>query len=379
MVIKRILVAILALLFLIQMPLFVNAEDQDVPSEYQDILDSIPDDVAELLPDGLFSSDMSEVEGAVGEMTSWDYIWETLLDLIGLNIGELIGIFATLTGLLLLCSLLSMLRSSIKNEQLSSIFPLITSIIVSAAILSVTREPLQRIDLFFEQMKTMINTMSPAICSLYAMGGNVSVAIVQNYGMIMFLSIFENVCVIALESILGICISLAVASAFMPNINLKPLSDAIKKVFTFFVGLAMLVFSTVISAQTVLASKADSLGTNTAKMFLRQFIPLVGGTVGDSLKTVGASIEYLRSTVGISIIVIFILLVLPTLITIAGTRLSFIASNAIAGLIGCEKEGKLLSEMASIYGYVLAIACICSIGFLFLITVFVRCTSALGG
>lgn len=376
---KKALIIIFTLLILAHLPLFVYAEEGELPSGYGELIDAVPDDVAELLPDGLFSSELSEVEGAVQEISSWDYIWDAILDLIGLNIGELLGIFATLTGLLILCSLLSMLKGTVKSEHLSSIFPLITSVIFSSAILSIARAPLQRIDLFFEEIKMIVNTMSPAVCSLYAMGGNVSVAIVQNYGMIMFLSIFENVCIIALESILGICISLAVASAFMPNINLKPLSDAIKKVFTFFVGLIMLVFTTVLSTQTVLASKADTLAAKSAKMFMGQFVPLVGGTVGDSLKTVGASVEYLRSTVGVGVIITVILVILPTLISIAGIRLSFIASNAIAGLVGCEKEGKLLSEMASIYGYVLAIASICSVGILFLLTLFVRCTSALGG
>ena len=173
--------------------------------------------------------------------------------------------------------------------------------------------------------------------------------------------------------------TLAVASAFMPNVNLKPLSDAIKRTFTFFVGLVMLIFSTVLSTQTLLASKADSLGAKTVKLFTGQIIPLVGGTVGDSLRTAGASIEYLRSTVGVGIIIVFLLLVLPTILSIWSFRLSFIASNAVSGLLGCDREGKMISEIASIYGYILAITSICSVVLLFLMTLFVKCSSALSG
>ena len=101
--------------------------------------------------------------------------------------------------------------------------------------------------------------------------------------------------------------------------------------------------------------------------------------MGDSLRTAGASIEYLRSTVGVGVIIVFLLLVLPTLLSIVGFRLSFIASNAISGLLGCEKEGRLINEMASIYGYVLAIASICALSLLFILTLFARCGSALSG
>lgn len=370
--------------FLLILPIFfilpVEAEEENLaPDGYDDFMNSIPEDIAELLPDGMFSSDMEEIGSAVKEASSWDYIWDVIFDLIGLNIKDALKIFAQITGLLLLCSLLSMLKNTIKNESLSSILPVVSSVVIVSAILVISKEPLERINLFFEQLKTLVNTMTPMICSLYAMGGNVSTAVVQNYGMIMFLSIFENICILSLQLILGICMTLAVASAFMPNVNLKPLSDAIKKTFTFFVGLVMLIFSTVLSTQTLLASKADSLGAKTAKLFTGQIIPLVGGTVGDSLRTAGASIEYLRSTVGVGIIIVFLLLVLPTVLSVWSFRLSFIASNAVSGLLGCEREGKMISEIASIYGYILAITSICSIMLLFLMTLFVRCSSALSG
>ena len=380
MVIKRILFFIFLPVFIFSLSITVNAEETNAaPEDYEDLLEAVPDDIAELLPDGIFSSDMDEIGAAVQEATSWEYIWNVVFDLIGLNLKDALKIFAEISGLLVLCSLLNMLKNTIKNENLSSILTLVGSVVIASAIVEMAKTPLDRINLFFEQLKTLVNTMTPMICSLYAMGGNVSTAVVQNYGMMMFLTIFENICIGALQLILGICLALAVSSAFMPNMNLKPLSDAIKKTFTFFIGLVMLIFSTVLSTQTLLSSKADSLSAKTAKMFAGQMIPLVGGTVGDTLRTAGASIEYLRSTVGTGIIIIFLLLVLPTVLSVWGFRLSFIASNAVSGLLGCEQEGRMVSEIASIYGYILAIVSICSVVLLFLLTLFVRCSSAISG
>ena len=380
MVIKRILFLIFLPVFVFSLSITVNAEETiTAPEGYEDLLESVPDDVAELLPDGIFSSDMEEIGAAVEEATSWEYIWNTVFDLIGLNLKDALKIFAEISGLLVLCSLLNMLKNTIKNENLSSILTLVGSVVIASAIVELAKAPLDRINLFFEQLKTLVNTMTPMICSLYAMGGNVSTAVVQNFGMITFLTIFENICIGALQLILGICMALAVSSAFMPNINLKPLSDAIKKTFTFFIGFVMLIFSTVLSTQTLLASKADSLSAKTAKMFAGQMIPLVGGTVGDTLRMAGSSIEYLRSTVGVGIIIIFLFLVLPAVLSVWGFRLSFIASNAVSGLLGCEREGKMISEIASIYGYILGIVSICSVVLLFLLTLFVRCSSAISG
>ena len=360
--------------------LTAHAEEKDDSlKDYQELLDGIPDDIADLLPEKMFSSSTEEIEQGIKEATSWEYVWDVTFDLLGLNLKAALEIFAKICALLVLCSLLNMMKNSIKNENMSSILTLVGSIVIASAIVEMSRAPLDRINVFFEQIKTLTNTITPLVCSMYAMGGNVSVAVTQSFGMMTFLTIFENVCIGGLQIILGICMALAISSAFMPNIDLKPLNDAIKKTFTFFVGFIMLIFTSVLSAQTVLASKADSLGAKTVKMFAGQMIPMVGGTIGESLRTAGASIEYLRSTVGIGIIILFLIITLPTLLSVWGYRLSFIASGAVSGLLGCEREGKMISEIASIYGYILAIASISSVTLLLLMTLFVRCSSALAG
>lgn len=367
---------LLMILSMIYMPAFAEGTEY-LPDEYKDFTDSIPEDIAKLLPDGIFSSDINEVREGVEEASSFEYFTDRIFDLIGLNLHTVVTNFAIISSLLVVCSLLNMFKNSLKSEAVSHVLSMVGNIAIMATILKIANEPLERINLFFDNIKVFVNTMTPVVCSLYAMGGNVSTAVVQNFGLMAFLTIFENVCIASLKIVLSVCISLAIASAFLPNINLRPLSDAVKKTFTFILGLLMLVFSTVMSAQTLLAVKSDSFTSKTAKMFAGQIIPIVGSTVGDSLRTAGASIEYLRSTTGVGLIIIFMLLVLPEIISVWFFRLIFIASGSISGLLGCEGEGKTLGEIASIYGYILAIISICSISLLFLLTLFARCTSAL--
>jgi hypothetical protein len=76
-------------------------------------------------------------------------------------------------------------------------------------------------------------------------------------------------------------------------------------------------------------------------------------------------------------VVVLFLIILPTLISIFLYRATLIISNAVAGLLGCRKEGAMLMELSSIYGYVIAILSICAIGLLFLITIFAKSASPL--
>lgn len=376
--VKKLIVLALTLILICASPMGVSAEEEDkLPDEYEDFTDGIPSDIADLLPDGIFSDRTDDVVGAVEELTSWEYILNTVFDILGVSIRAVVKALASITALLVVCSLLNMFKKSIKNEALDNVMLLISGAVMAASVLEISRAPIERAMESFEQMKIFVNTMSPLICSMYAMGGNISSAIVHNYGLIVFLSILENVCILSLQLILGICMALIIASSFMQDNTLIGLNNAIKKTFTFFVGFIMLIFTSVISTQSLLASKADTLSSKTAKLLASQMIPLVGSTLGESLRTAGASIEYLRTNIGIVIIIILVLMILPTLLSVGLYRLVFVIANGIAGLLGCEREGKLVLEISSLYGYVFAIFAICSVILLFLVTVFAKCASPL--
>ncbi len=352
-------------------------EEGQIPDEYEDLLDSLPGDIANILPDEIFSDNIEDISQGAQKLTSWAYIFDTVFDILGLNIKTVLKSIALIVGLIVLCSLLNMLKNSTNNIATSRTIDLVSGVAVITTVLKISQEPLQRAMALLEEIMVFTNTVSPVICAMYAMGGNVSGALIHNYGLIVFLSVLENICIISLEAIVGVCMGLTLASSFIGGANLLPLSNAVKKAFTFFIGMVMLIFTTVISTQTLLASKADTLSAKTAKMLATQIIPVVGGTIGETLRTAGASIEYLRSNVGVVLIVIFLIMILPTLISIALYRLGFIVSNAFAGLLGCERESKILLEISSIYGYVLAIISISAITLLLLITVFAKCSSPL--
>lgn len=375
--VKKILTFVFIIILLISSSGIAFAEEGYIPDEFDEIEDTIPDDVADKIPDGIFSGDTDDFAESVSVLTTWEYILDYVFEILGLNLDQALRVFAITVALLVICSLLNMLKDSFNNSALETVISMISSAAIMATIIELSRKPLEDAINLLDYIRIFINTASPTLSAMYAMGGNISGAIVHNYGLIVFLSILENVIILSLELILGICMALALSSAFMQGNNLVGISNAIKKTFTFFLGLIMLIFTTVISTQTLLASKADTISSKTAKLLAMQVIPVVGSTVGESLRTAGASIEYLRSNVGVALIIILILVIAPTIISISIYRLILIAGNAVSGLLGCEREGRLMLEISSLFGYVLAILAISCIVVIYLLTVFAKCSSPL--
>lgn len=376
--IKRIALVIIVL-FIMSLSISVSAEEESaLDDQYYDLEYSIPDDIAELLPDGLFSKNDEERNEAIKKLTSWEYVFDSIFEILGLSLRDIGVIIGKILYLLCMCSLLNSLSKSLKNGSMTDVLGLISSSVTAITLVQITIPYVYKVEELFDGIIIFVNTISPVICGMYAMGGNINSAIVNNYSLIVFLSILENVLIVSIEAIMGVCLALALASAFMPDFDLIRISAAIKKIFTFFIGLIMTVFTTVISAQNLLVSKADSLSAKAAKMLAANMIPLVGGTVGESLRTAGASIEYLRTSVGIVLLSAFLLLVLPTLIQVYLYRLVLTVSDSFAHFCGCERQGSTLKEISSVLGYIFAIIIITAIALLYLITVFAKCGSPLG-
>lgn len=350
----------------------IRAADDVLQEEYEGMLDSVPDGIEDMLP-----NEIDGVGDAAQELISWDNILDMLFDAIGLNMRSVLRSFASLCSVIALCSLLNMMNKSVRNVGAARALELVGGVAVASAAIEISEAPIRAAMELFDRIRLFVNSASPLICSLYAVGGNASSALVHNYGMIVFLSLTENIFILSIELTVGACMALALASSFVSHGGLLPLSSSIKKAFTFFVGLVMVVFTAVISAQSTLASKSDTISSKTAKMLASQMIPLVGSTIGDSLRTAGASVEYLRSSVGVIMIVILAMTVLPTLISILMYRAVFSLGNAVASLLDCDREGRMLSEISGILGYILAILSAVSLMLLLLITIFAKSVSPL--
>ena len=105
---------------------------------------------------------------------------------------------------------------------------------------------------------------------------------------------------------------------------------------------------------------------------------MVGGSVSELLRTVSASVGYLRGTVGICAVLLLLLALLPTLTELLLLRLSWQICASVADLLSCDTEKKLLDEIASLNGYLIAAVSICSSVLFLALSLLIYCASALG-
>lgn len=375
---KRFFTTILFLLCGLFFLLPANAEEGGLPQEeYNQFLEGIPEDVAKLLPEELFLADAGKVAQSAEEISGFSFLASRALSLVGAELDGAVRLFGHLVGILLIAAVGGVIRGAVGSEALSRAVGLCTTCAVVGSLLTLTGDAVEAATGFFDRLTALIAGMIPLMGTLYAMGGNVGTAVVANGGMMIFLGVVEQLCAATLAPVAGVCVSIATADAFFGEGGLRGLGNFVKKVYTYFLGTVMLLLTFSLSVQTNLSAGADGLAMRSAKMLAGRVIPVVGSAVGETLRTVAGSVTYLKSTVGTVGIVAVVLLLLPPLVTVVLYRLGLIAASACADLLGCGTEGKLLEAFVTVYGYLLAVMCICAVSAVFLLTLFVKCGVAL--
>jgi hypothetical protein len=159
--------------------------------------------------------------------------------------------------------------------------------------------------------------------------------------------------------------------------RLEFLSGKIKKWYTTALALTMLLLGGGMAAQNTLVARADSLGFRTLRFVVSANIPFVGSGVAEMLRNAATGVAWLRSLVGIGGVVMLLALLLPMVGRVLICRLVCTLGADAASWLGCPTEGKLLSEVGSIYGYLLAVVSLSSITFFFSLLLLLGCSAAM--
>ena len=349
-----------------------------LPDSYKELEEYLPDEVLEFLPDGLFSQDPEEAITVAKALTRPEYLFRVVLEAVGLRLGEVMSLLGTLLGLLLLSALLHRLRETVSGNAGEGVaFTLRLG--MYALIITRAAAMMSWVKLYFDRLTHLMTGLAPVMGALYAMGGNVMGAFVNEEIILIFLNVCDYMTVYVTPAMCGICLAFALLDAFGGGLQVRfaPLGGLIKKWYTFLLGFIMFLLSLALSTQSMLASGADSMGMKGLRYAIGQMIPVVGGSIASTLGTVAESVRILRSISGVSGIILVGLMLLPALVQLLLFRMCYQLTSSVAAMLGCDGEASLLGEIGSLYGYMIAAISICAVLCVLALAIFAHTSVAL--
>ncbi len=286
------------------------------------------------------------------------------------------GKIVTLLGIILVVSIVYRI---IDNKPYKQIISYIITLYICLQMLSIFSMLLTDVSESLDSLADILKAVIPAFTAVLLLGGNAfsSVSSSASLGTVLvFLEIILNKVLIPLVVILMLLVVFEKLSPQFSEIRVVP---SVKKFILSSVSFITTVMLTVISFQNILASNKDSLSARTVKFAASNFIPVVGSAVGESLKTVGAGMKYLKTTVGGAVAAAILVTVLPAIARILILKLFLGMLSFACGMIGCTTEKGIFESCVNILDILNGII-ICITVLSILITVlFVTTGFALGG
>lgn len=278
-------------------------------------------------------------------------LWDKLGDLIRGGAGEAFrsvsGSFAALLGILILCSLLHALRQLSSSSTLSEACAFVTALAlsgVSYTLLSgLFTQTGQALTAFTEYLASLL----PVSASLLLAGGNTAAAAASSAGLSLFLSAISLLCSSVLFPFLQISFALSFASALPGTVNLSPIGTLMRNTSGLLLAFLFSLLGFLLTMQTSIATAADSAVFRTVRFASGILIPVVGSALGDAARTIAGSVSVIKGTVGAAGVVVTFAILLPPFLHLFAHRLLLSVCAALAKLLGCEREGQLLSELGS--------------------------------
>ena len=371
---KRFFAAVTVFVLLICASMFpAGAANEGLPQipedEWNGFVDSVPEDIK----DGLFEGmDREGFGDAVMQMTNGEYIIGVVLDVFGARIGGAFRLFFMICAVLIVSAIFSLISESVDNSATASTFRFCSVGVIISVVIYTQYEHFSMIEDFFAKLTAMFSGMIPVSAAVWAMGGNVSTASVGSVTFGVILTVSEVVLsstlipVCCMTTVLGFCDSLT------NEIRLARIMNAIKKIYNFVLVLVMTVLLGSLVAETALAAAADTTAAKAARLVSGTVIPILGGSVGETFRTVAAGISYIKSIFGIGGILIIAVMVIPVIINLVLTRFAFLICAGIADMLGCSGEVKILDNIGEVYGTMLAVVSGVAVMFIMALYVFMQ-------
>lgn len=361
------------IIFIFTPKIYASDTEDEILSSVRDELSefnaSLPEYVKDILPKELFNGDFSSLSnGEINHMTFIDSTVNSLLAGLPSALNSVSLILITV----IISSVFHTMSSGLESAALKDSYALCSSLCISLAVFGLVGGLCKSTLSYMRTLCTAMNGFAPIMAVMHIMSGRLTTAALGNGSMMMFIALVENILISLLVPIVNICLAISMVRAISGDNDIGGIGRLIKNTFVTLTVFTMMIFSFVFSFQNTLTQSADSLSMKTAKFALGSFIPIVGGSVSEALSTVTASVQLIKSSVGIIGLISVLLLTIPIIVSVYVHKLLLDITASLAGIIGCEREKGIIADASGICGFMLALSSVTAVFFIFSVTIFIK-------
>ena len=283
-------------------------------------------------------------------------IYTGILSIFGEEIVSAISLLGSILIIIVIHSLLKSFTENLsKNEGIGQIAYYIEYILIVTLVMANFSNIINMMKESISNLVGFVNCLVPILLALMSATGSIaSVALIQP--LIIFAVIFiANTITLFVLPIALIATALGIVSNLSERVQIGKLSKFLKSGITWFLGVIITIFVSILSLEGGLTSNVDGLAAKGIKSATTTFVPVVGKALGESVDMVIGSTALLKNSIGIVGMFIIIGICAMPIIKLAILTVTYHFASAICEPLADKKIVLLLEQMGGTFKVLLGI------------------------
>lgn len=341
---------ICTLLFLLLLTTPVRAAE--VPEE---VTDAVPQQAEELLGD--LDSDGTAGSLQAGLAGIWDRVSGQAGDILRERLKNIVGLLLVV----LLCGVVDGTFQSVGSRRISNYTPMAGALSITLLSAGSLHSLIGLGTSTMEELSVFSKALLPTLAAATAASGSITGATFRQVFTVFFVDLLLNLVNGLLVPMVYLYICALTASVMLPGNSLEGVAQALKKIITWTLTSALLVFTGYLTITGVVAGSADAMTVKLTKMTISSVVPVVGSILSEATETVLAGAGILRNTIGVfGMLAVLAACVLPFL-QLGIQYLLYKLAAFVSGTVGAPPMVKLLSGLGGAFGLVLGMTGTCAL------------------
>ena len=338
---KKIISLVTAVIFIsILFPVSIYSEDiiinEDTPLESYDAEQYLPREIKDIF-EKYETKDAENVD------------IESILNIVGKEFKRSFSKYASLISFNISVLFFSaLLKRIINNDKFLISENYIITLLHIVNIFGVFSSLLISSEKALSSLSDLISVLVPSMCAILLSSGCSFSALASSTSLGVALSFINDVVIKFLAPLTSILMILMIFEKMIDYLSDTGLFALAKNIVMNTMKFITTMLISLISFQSLLGASKDSLSMRAVKFAAVNFIPVVGGAVSESMRTISAGMKLLRTSVGGSFILAILLSVLPLLVDIFLIKTIFSLISMLGALLSSGNERTLYSASVDI-------------------------------
>ncbi len=285
-----------------------------------------------------------------------------------------IPVFAQITVISILSAIVANAEGSLLSNATVKIVKLVCTAVVILLLATVLVGVIEECTECLNNIKSQIEIISPILITLTTLtGGMGTAAIYQPSAIFLTGAAVELVCGFIFPSV-TICAILNFLSRLNPDISFLGVSNFIKSIVKWVIGITVAAFSIFLTAQSSSSSLFDGIIFKATKYVVGNTVPIVGGFISGGIDTLASAGTLIKSSVGLCGIVMLLFEVIQPILLLIALSLILKFVGAISQPLSDSGTVSMLSDASSDVEYF--IAGLVTVAFMYALVIMLMINSA---